>query len=315
LNGSSLRENALFTEHAEMFFDRPVIQFEEPADWRGPEPAYRVASTWDDAPGTICERLSALISQSGADKLAALVIGAWMGDDSATSSEKIVELLVRQKDRLPGLRAIFFGDIVSEENEASWIEQSNMGPLLKAFPRLEVFRVRGGNSLSFTRLRHDSLRQLIIETGGLHRSTLREIFRCEFANLEHLELWLGEENYGWDGGVEDLQPILSGKLFPKLKYLGLRNSEIVDEIAAVIVNAPVLRDLEVLDLSNGALTNAGGKAMLHLPVGLKLREVNLSHHYMTPSMLDQLKQQLKYPLIADDGQDPDEEWRGVVVGE
>jgi hypothetical protein len=305
----------LFNEHAEEFFNRPVKEFNEPSDWQGPESAYRVAITFDDAPGGIDVRLKDLISQPGVDKLDALVIGAWMGDDSSASSETIVKLLAKQKGKLPGLRAIFFGDIVSEENEVSWIIQSDMGPLLTAFPRLEVFRVRGGGSLSFSRVRHESLKKLIIETGGMSRSTLREICRCEFPNLEHLELWLGEENYGWDGGVEDLQPILTGKLFPKLKYLGLRNSEIVDEIAAVVVNSPVLRGLEVLDLSNGALTNAGGKAMLNLPGDLKLREVNLSHHYMTPSMLDQLKEQLKYPLIADDGQDPDEEWRSVVVGE
>ncbi len=31
---------------------------------------------------------------------------------------------------------------------------------------------------------------------------------------------------------------LAGKVFPKLKYLGLMNSEIANDIAAVVVNAP-----------------------------------------------------------------------------
>ncbi len=149
----------------------------------------------------------------------------------------------------------------------------------------------------------------------MRRSVIREICRCEFPNLEHLELWLGVSNYGWDGGVEDLQPILTGKLFPKLKYLGLRNSEIVDDIAPVVVNAPVLRQLEVLDLSNGTMTDVGGRALLNLPADLSLRELNLTHHYMTPDMVRQLKKRLKAPVIANDGQDPNEEWRSVVVSE
>ncbi len=305
----------MLTSHAEEFFNRPVKLFEAPADWEGPDKAYRVAITWDDSKVRFNDRLEQLIAQPGADKLTAIVIGAWAGDDSSTGSESIAQMLVEQKSRLPALRAIFLGDIVGEENEISWIEQSDMAPLLAAYPRLEVFRVRGGNSLSFSRLRHDSLRELIVETGGMHRSIIREICRCQFPNLQHLELWLGVGNYGWDGGVEDLQPILSGKLFPKLKYLGLRNSEINDDIAAVVVNAPVLGQLEVLDLSNGTMTDVGGRALLNLPTGLPMRDLILSHHYMTAEMVKQLKKKLKYRVIADDGQDPNEEWRSVVVSE
>lgn len=302
-------------EHAEVFFNRPVKAFEGPDDWKGPDKAYRVAITWDDKPGALKNRLEQLLGQPGIEKLAALVIGAWTGDDPATNSASIVQMLVKQSSKLTGLRAIFFGDIIGEENEISWIEQSDMSPLLGAFPRLEVFRVRGGNSLAFSKLKHDSLRELIVETGGLPRSVVREICRCDLPNLEHLELWLGVGNYGWDGGVEDLQPILAGKRFPKLKYLGLRNSEIVDDIAPVVVTAPVLRQLEVLDLSNGTMTDVGGRALLNLPSDLSLRELNLTHHYMTPDMVKQLKKKLKVPVIADDGQDPNEEWRSVVVSE
>ena len=72
-----------------------------------------------------------------------------------------------------------------------------MSPLLQAFPKLELFRVAGGDNLKFTTIKHDSLRELIVEDdGGLHRSVIREICRCEFPNLEHLELWLGSGGYG-----------------------------------------------------------------------------------------------------------------------
>ena len=222
---------------------------------------------------------------------------------------------MKHRDKLSGLRAIFLGDIIYEENEISWIEQSDVSPLLQAYPKLEVLRIRGGNSLKFSTVRHDELKQLIVETGGLHRSVVREICQCGFPNLQHLELWLGVENYGWDGGVEDLQPILAGKHFPKLTYLGLRNSEIVDDIAPVVVNSPILGQLEVLDLSNGTLTDVGAQALLNMPGSIPLKELNLSHHYMTESMVEQLQSRLKCDVIADEGEDPNTEWRGVVVSE
>jgi hypothetical protein len=305
----------MFSEHAQVFFGRKVKDFTGSDDWNGAQIAYRLRITWDDLADAMFERLDELANHPDAYKLGALIIGDWHGDDSAKSSDSIIEALVAKKARFAGLQALFLGDIVVEENEVSWIEQSDMSPLLKAFADLRLLRVRGGNHLKFSKTTHPALEQLIVETGGLHRSTIREICRCDFPNLQHLELWLGVENYGFDGGVEDLQPLLAGKCFPKLEYLGLRNSDIVDEIAPVVVNAPILKQLKVLDLSNGTLSDVGAAALLNLPAGLPLQELNLSHHYMTEGMVKKLKKALKYKVVADDAQDPDEEWRSVVVSE
>ena len=303
------------SQHAEVFYQQPVKVYESPDDWEGPNQAYRLGITWDDKQRDLHARLDEFVTQKGVGQLQALIIGAWIGDDSTYSSAQIIKDIVKHRDKLRGLKAIFLGDIIYEENEISWIEQSDVSPLLEAYPKLEVLRVRGGNSLKFSTVRHESLQQLIVEAGGLHRSVIHEICRCEFPNLQHLELWLGVSNYGWDGSVEDLQPILAGKLFPKLSYLGLRNSEITDEIASVIANAPILPQLQVLDLSNGTLTDNGAQALLKLSAGLPLRELNLSHHYMTEAIAEQLQKQLKCSVIVDDGQDPNEEWRSVVVSE
>jgi hypothetical protein len=303
------------SQHAEVFFDKKVKPFEAAEDWEGPDVAYRLSVSYDDGQKAMMERLEELLSQDGIDQLPALVIGAWAADDSSFSSQAIIKALVKNKSRLASLKALFLGDIIYEENEISWIEQSDVTPLLQAFPGLEALRVRGGNSLKFSKIRHEGLKQLIIETGGLRRSVIREICRCEFPNLEHLELWLGVENYGWDGGVEDLQPILADKLFPKLTYLGLRNSDIVDEIAPVVVNAPILNRLTTLDLSNGTLSDVGGQALLNLPAKTPLQLLNVSHHYMTKEMVKRLVKKLPCKVVAEDGQDPDEEWRSVVVSE
>jgi hypothetical protein len=300
------------SENASVFFKCKVKDFAGPEDWKGPKLAYRLRSG-EDEQDTVPSRLEELAGQDGAEKLQALVLGAW-GDGSESSAE-VIQALVKNKNNFAALKAMFLGDITYEENEMSWIQQSDAAPLLRAFPGLEVLRVRGGTGLKFSKSRHDALKQLIVETGGLPRAVIREICRCEFSGLEHLELWLGIENYGWDGGVEDLQPLLAAEFFPKLQYLGLRNSEIADDIAAVVVNAPILQQLEVLDLSNGTLSDVGAQALLTLSRDIPLKELNLSHHYMTPAMVKQLKKELRCKVVADNPQDPDEEWRAVMVSE
>ena len=127
--------------------------------------------------------------------------------------------------------------------------------------------------MSLSRVRHDVLRELAIETGGLPRSVLREIFLCEFPALEHLELLLGEPNYGFDGTVEDLQPLLAGGLFPRLKFLGLMNSTIANDIAAVLVNSPLVGRIEALDLSMGMLDAEGVKSLMGLGPQLPVEDV------------------------------------------
>jgi hypothetical protein len=224
--------------------------------------------------------------------------------------------LVKNRASLPKLAAIYLGDIVSEENEISWIQQTDLSPLLEAFPSLQLLRARGGTSLELKKTRHQNLRALALEAGGLPVDVVRSVCSSDFPNLEHLELWLGTDNYGGDSSVQDLQPIFSGKLFPKLKYLGLRNCQYADDIAGVIVNSPIIERIETLDLSLGTLTDVGAKALLSIPTGGSLKKVNIHHNYVDSAILKQLKA-LSVPFDTSNPEhmDQDDEWRFVAVGE
>ena len=202
-----------------------------------------------------------------------------------------------------------------EECEISWIVQTDVSPVLNALPQLESLRIRGGSELSFSLVRHNNLKELAIETGGLGRSVLREIFSCEFPQLERLELLLGDASYGFDGGVEDLQPLLAGRLFPKLTWLGLMNSEIANDIAAVVVNSPIVERLKVLDLSMGNLDDEGARSLMGLSAFPNLETLNISHHYVSESTLDDLAKAIPCKLIADDRQEPDDDWRPILHAE
>jgi len=243
------------------------------------------------------------------------VLGLWHTDPEPIKG--VYERLLESKDRLPNLKALYIGDIVREENEMSWIEQSDVGPVLGAFPNLQVLRVRGGQGLAFSKPAHKNLRALAIETGGMSVSVVRSLCQSKFPNLEHLELWLGTEEYGGDSSVQDLQPLLSGKLFPKLKYLGFRNCDFADDIAGVVVNSPVIEQLETLDLSLGVITDTGAQALLSLPTECKLKNISIHHNFVTKPVVKKLKD-LK---ISIDTSNPkhhdmdDEDWRFVAVGE
>jgi predicted DNA-binding WGR domain protein len=275
-----------------------------------PPVAYRLRIDYDDfeAKKGVTDILATFLTDPAAVAADALVIGCWSfeGDDSAA----IVEALVAARDQLPNLKALFLGDITYEEQEISWIHQSDMSPLFEAYPKLEHFRVRGAEGLTLGRLRHANLKSLVVETGGLPSVIAREVAAAELPKLEHLELWLGEEGYGGTTTVEDLAPILSGKQFPKLRYLGLRDSAKADEFAAAVTKAPVLKKVKVLDLSLGNLSDPGAEALAAGPLVAKLEKLDIHHHYVSPAVVKKLKA-LGPEVDASEVQKPDQ-WNDEV---
>jgi hypothetical protein len=262
------------------------------------------------------DKLASLTGNPAADQVTGLVVGAWeMGD---SDSQSVVEPLVAARDRLPALKAIFLGDVTSEENEISWIQQSDVSPLLAAYPQLEHFGVRGAQDLSLGTLRHPRLKSLVVQSGGLPAEIVREVAAADLPELEHLELWLGEEQYGGNSTVADLAPILSGALFPKLRYLGLRDAERADKIAAAVATAPITERIRVLDLSLGTLSDQGAMALLASPAVSRLEKLDIHHHFCSEAVVEKLSG-LGIVLDAGDRKEAEEHrgrtWRYIAVGE
>ena len=156
---------------------------------------------------TLTDVLAQFLAEPGSEEARGLVIGLWEEAFSdPAGAGRIVAALVAARDRLPALRALFLGDITQEECEISWIHQTDVSPILSAYPALECLRVRGGEGLVLGTPRHDELRTLIIESGGLHAEVVRGIIAGHLPKLEHLELWLGDSGYGATTTVDDLSP-------------------------------------------------------------------------------------------------------------
>jgi hypothetical protein len=312
----------MISEHLSEWLGFPVKEYREenskkPVQISG-DTIYRLTLDYD-ADGTFEGLLESFLNNPGVEQLHGIIIGQFFGDDPTGASAEAVQALAAASLRLPNLRAIFLGEVISEECEISWINHEDVSPLLAAYPALEHLRIRGGSGLRFGgAAKHPKLKSLTIETGGLERAIFNEVINGDFPALEHLELWLGSSNYGGTVTIGDLRPLLSGQLFPRLRYLGLRDAENIDEIAGVIGTAPILDRILTLDLSLGNLSDEGGRALLGSDRLKRLRTLDLHHHYLSDDVRDELKAEYPNADLSDQKQadeDGDTTYRFIAVSE
>ena len=303
-------------KHTEIFQGKPVTNYDKSIGIADSiNTVYRLWSDYDAEEDTLA-LLEHFLADPNAMKVTSLIIGVWSYESE--SNQPLVELLTSSSHKLPNLSALFLGDIIEEEAQISWIVQSNLSAMLQAYPQLEYLQLKGNDGLSFGEIKLDRLKTLIIETGGLSLSVVQEIFQAQLPVLEHLELWLGTPNYGGDVTSEDLTPLLAGSLFLQLNYLGLRDSEIADQLAVAVADAPIVQRLKTLDLSLGNMGDIGATALLKSPLINHLEKLDLHHHYISAELAKKLAD-LSIIVNIDEQQKADvydgEEYRYIAVSE
>ncbi|MEV5603632.1 STM4015 family protein [Streptomyces sp. NPDC052299] len=316
-------------DHPCSFHDMPVFTLPEPGDERPLPPAeataWRLDCGWDGLDfAAVWKHFLETVDPA---RVRALVIGHWW-HGNYSSLAPVVELIASDAARFPALRALFLADVVSEECEVSWLQMCDVTPVLRAFPLLEELVVRGGGSglseetLELHPVRHEALKALRFESGGLPGRVVRAVGASELPALERLELWFGSQWYGGDATVADMAPLLSGGGLPRLRHLGLQNSEIQDEIAVAVASAPVVAQLEFLALSMGTLSDAGGLALLEGQPLTHLSGLDLHHHYLGDEVMERFRElserdDVHVDLAEADDWDPEDEddSRYVAVSE
>lgn len=295
----------------------PIVSLRPPGAPHPPagEAAWRVSVRVYDAKETFEEHFARFTETIDTTEVRALIIGGWE-DAYEKEASAPVRLLAESAARFPALRSLFFAAMPQEECEISWIQQSDVTPLLESFPLLERLEVRGGTGLELRPVRHEHLRVLRFEAGGLPASVVRGVGMSELPALEYLEVWLGTSEYGGETTAPDLENILSGERLPALRHLGLQNSEIQDEVAALVASAPVVPRLESLAQSMGVLTDEGAEALLSGQSLAHLKRLDLHHHYLTDAMVERVKVAFSgVQLDVSDQREADGEWRYVAVAE
>ena len=302
----------MFNDNLTEYLGYPVRLFSPDEDHDFATTVYRIAYSWDTEI-EFKELLKQYLEAEGVDQAPALVIGLWCEDPD--SSEPAIKTLVDNRHKLPNLKGLFFGDVTQEECEVSWMEQSDITSIFTAFPALEHFTVRGGEGLSLAPIRHLTLKSLTIQAGGIDKNIVDSITKSVLPELEHLEIYLGTEQYGANSKIGNVRPLLTDTIFPKLKYLGLKDSDLQDAIAHEAANSPVVKTLEELDLSLGVMTDEGGAALLAGESIKSLKKLNLKYHFMSDAMMAQLEALPIEVDVSDQQQEEDEDFRWVAVGE
>lgn len=252
---------------------------------------------------TMIDKILADEELAGLDEL---LIGCW-GESWDNDVQPIIDGIIKNKEKFANIRHLFIGDMEYEECEVSWIEQGDYGKLWAALPQLEKLTIKGSTNLVLGDIQHENLKELEIICGGLPKEVLESIGTAKLPSLVSLSLYIGVEDYGFDGDIEDIRSMLEKSDFPKLEKLGILDSEIQDEIAEAVVKCKYMNQISSLALSYGTLTDKGGQALLDaLPSYPNIKEVNLEYHYMSDTMMKKLSK-LDADIDMDDQQEADED--------
>lgn len=279
-------------ESSKNFNNKPVVDFSdktEKSDTSKISPFIGVTEI--EGNKTFKEYFEGFLAIQDTTSMDSLVIGFWANDYdlSGTSDQiKMISTLIENKEKMPALKALFIGSIEQEESEISWIEITDFSTFINNDFSLEYFRARGDGNFFSDDLKSTHLKKLALETGGMSSTTIEHILRSDLPNLEHLELWIGDDEYG-STEVSNLKVLFSGAKFPKLRYLGLRNCGFADELAIAIADAPILGKLDELDLSLGSLGDKGAEALAKSELIGKLKKLTVDHHYIEDEALAKLK--------------------------
>lgn len=215
-------------------------------------------------------------------------IGSW-GDCWEGGSQAIVDAIIDNKNAFDHIEELSIGIMDYEDCEISWIIQADYEKLFPALPHLKHLTIQGSSELSLGSIAHDQLESLEIICGGLPQSVINSVAQAKLPHLRKLVLYLGIENYGFDGSVEDMKAALAQMDFPNLTYLGIVDSELQDEMIAAVLACPFVSQLTTLDFSCGSLTDKGGALLLEaVPKLPNLQKLDLHYHYMSQEMMDKL---------------------------
>lgn len=257
--------------------------------------------------GTMVEDI---LSDPDLPGLEEIVIGCW-GAPAEDDCQALLDGIVENADKFGHITKLFVGDMDFEDCEVSWIMQGNYSRLWQAMPQLKSLTIKGSMELELGEIAHENLESLTIICGGLGTDVIAQIQKAKLPRLKKLLLYIGVEEYGFDGNVDTIRDLLEGSDFPELTYLGITDSEIQDQLTEVVLQSKYIRQITTLDLSCGTLTDKGGQMLLEQIPGLpNLEKLDVHYHYLSDEVMNRLA---NLPLDVDvSEQEEAERWNGKV---
>ena len=252
----------------------------------------RYAYTYEDYENDkgAAELIKEIMEDPELDSLTEVVVGSW-GNAWEENCQELLNGITEHADCFSHIEKLFIGDMDFEDCEVSWIMQGDYSKLWAALPNLKELAIQGSTDLELGEICHEKLESLEIICGGLPKNVIASIRDAKLPNLKKLLLYIGIEDYGFDGDTDTIKELLEKSDFPNLTYLGIVDSEIQDEITEIVLNSKYMNQIEVLDLSNGTLTDKGGELLLeNLPKYPNVKELDAHYNYLSDEMVEKLNQ-------------------------
>jgi uncharacterized protein (TIGR02996 family) len=200
--------------------------------------------------------------------------------------------------------------------------------ITKAFPNLQSLKLHSGSqswrgskeTFGVAGFDLPKLKELVVETCAMSSKRMKALTAAKLPQLEKLELWFGERERDANAKAGDVAPVWDGKTFPKLKHLGLRNSELVTDFVRVVPASKLAKQLEVLDFSMGTMNDADADELAaeakQFP---KLKQLIVDDSFLTDAAVKRLKAAFKGVQVSakemKERYDDEEDARYVSVSE
>jgi uncharacterized protein (TIGR02996 family) len=220
-------------------------------------------------------------------------------DPNENNLQDLIDILAKRAP--PTIRKLHFGKynfagghaagMAGHDTEISWYSIGNLGKLWKRVPGLRHLITQGGSKAStqaggvqLGTLDLPNLRHAEFRSGGLEKANARAIAKANIPNIERLDIWYGDDNYGGDATAKDVAALLARTDLPKLRHLGIMNTAFSDELPDLLANSKLVKQLTHLDLSMGTLTDEGAQELAaHKAAFAHLDVLDVSHNYLTTS--------------------------------
>ncbi|HSK01883.1 MAG TPA: WGR domain-containing protein [Kofleriaceae bacterium] len=272
--------------------------------------------------GRLVEILDLVLRHPSGRFLTEITFG-FNGDPNDEDLQDLIDLLAKRAP--PTIRKLHLGDYKyagggpvgqgGDDTEISWYSIGNLGKLWKAVPGLRTLITQGGG-LTLGKIELPNLAHAELRTGGLSRANARAMATAAIPNIEYLDIWYGDDNYGGDATIKDVELLLGRTDLPALRHLGLMNSEFADALPEALARSRLLPQLRELDLSMGTMTDAGARAIAeHRDAFKHLDRLNVSINYLSKAGVAALKGVAKNLEAGQQRADEDPEYRHPAVGE
>ena len=185
---------------------------------------------------------------------------------------------------LPGVKHIMSGFASYMDAMYSERHSVSLTTMLYLYPELEVFAA-GGFREEVEAFQHNGLRHLLLQLPRFHAGIAASLHQLSLPRLESLELWMSNEQQ--IGPPDDfMAPILSGKLYPQLRSLGLCNIDQGDWTLGRVLGSPLMDRLDRLVMTH---TTLGDEVVPDLVrYASRLKQLDVRGCYFSPRGVEQL---------------------------